>query len=426
MLTTSLVAATLAVVATLPAAPQEPQPAPSPRAELARLAALVNGLDSFDAVFSLQAEDEGEVVVELLYAAPDRARLRSTIGNQVHTAWFVDGVLHSTERGPGLNRFARFDAQRFMAEVPSVQTVLATQFPELRPPGDLGPGPVFHIEPNLGVDGRGAAIQLTISFARVRPALFCWAFEHRAQLGEPILTDDSLVFGDPDTAYLQLSRTNGFPVRFRGRGGSGLVTLELLGLDLNPELEPTELQPPAPSEGAEDSSGPTSVQSRRPFTPQLQRRDAHEALLGFLVRGELEWNEGTRARTVHVFTELHRLFLPNRFEDLIAGSDATSAEEVERILRDHGDHPLDDRQSEVEQVRQHIRNSMQVVRERYLTPLSTQIPLRNALNSEDPDLLRHRVQLLEVELEAAGALFDETVSGPILEAFELRARSLLR
>jgi hypothetical protein len=69
---------------------------------------------------------------------------------------------------------------------------------------------------------------------------------------------------------------------------------------------------------------------------------------------------------------------------------------------------------------------MQVVRERYLTPLSTQIPLRNALNSEDPDLLRHREQLLEVELEAAGTLLEDTVSGPILAAFELRARSLLR
>ena len=77
-------------------------------------------------------------------------------------------------------------------------------------------------------------------------------------------------------------------------------------------------------------------------------------------------------------------------------------------------------------MRQNILEAMVVVRDRYLEPLALPEDLTALPEWNTPAARAHLDQLLAVELTAARALLEETVTGPILASFERRARGLLR
>ena len=417
-----MIAATIcaALVAVAPIGPQDAvatstEVATDPLAPLVR---AVSGTQAFRATYRLRVEGGEELEAELLYSAPDRARLRFESETTSTTIWFLEGVQHARGTTAAGATFGTYDAREFMAEVPSVHVALAREFPATLPGPDLGPGPVFHFEANLSADA-GPALSVAISFARVRPSLFCFGYEHRARLGQARADDAGVVFGARDGLFLALDAGHGFPTAARGLGEASAASIELIGLELAPPAD-AEFAVPDPTPEARNTSAEVVGSARYPFTPQPQRVDAWWAMVGLLERGAVTWDDDSRARFGRVFEELHTLFLPNRFEDLILASDATSAEEVERILIDHGTHPLDDRRAEVDAVLEQIDQSMAVVRERYLTPLVIPAELAAAAPTEWLE------RLLEVELEYAGALFDAEVVAPIRGSFERRSRALLK
>jgi len=396
--------------------------AEDPAAEdpVARLTERLAALDSFALDLTLESSGSGKLLVELRYQAPDRARMVWHDERQRNTLWFVDGVLSLRTEGPTGAGHASFDAAALMAEVPSIHAALAREFPECLPGPDLGAGPLFHLDPNLSGRAEGPAIEVTLSFARTRPALFCWGFEHRARLGPLRLEEGRAIFGDPAALFLELSADRGIPTGGRARGGHGDATLELDRFEAHPELDPAVFEVPDPPPGSKDIGAGLAELARRPFTPVIQRRDLYQSLQGMFARGDVHWSEDTAARLGRVFRDLHRQVLPRRYEEFIAQCDTTSAEEVERILGEYGARPVAERRQQVAETRGHIEDAMRVKRTEYVEALTAPTGLWPPVPAELLD------RLLALEREVGGALFDETVAEPILADYDRRVRTLVR
>jgi hypothetical protein len=387
----------------------------SPEEVLDQLAELVEGYEAFSLVYSLYAEGELMMEMELVYRAPDSAVLQMKTPEMSTTNWIVEGVWAMQLDGPDGLFFGTVDVNDVLAQSRDVRLALHEAFSE----GETFPEtplPIFHIHPgDHDADGQ-PTFTVNFAFETRRKAFFCWNGEHRDRYEEITLEPGHVVLHAPgEDNVLKIARyqSAGFLELASGQGKKGLVRLRLDGLEM--EADEERLTIPSKPEGAQDL--PEGMLGGFEMLGSLAfwRRSIY-AVSRNLDRGEIEWDDDTRERLAEVFTVLHRHKLPGHYEEWVQGQNER-VREFAAWIAERIDDPDLDRAELTEKVatyKARLTEFCAQATDAYLQSLTLPV--------EDDEW---GPPFQELEQGVVRDLFAETITDPLLEEFQAEVESQL-
>jgi hypothetical protein len=212
-------------------------PAEDCDAVLASLIARTNALRSFRAVYTLTKDGRKMERLEVIYDAPDRARVhRQAIDGQLdQRMWILDLAMHRRgldEQGRDVGSDLDFAANE-LAPLTEILEHLDAEFPAPEPRPRLGVG--FDILPHVA---SGPEDDQKVDFAvhrtwGEREAMLGWLPWARRAGMQSELTKDQIVARDAKGTTWAISRSSGFLERVEApqSGGANTVLLESLVVD---------------------------------------------------------------------------------------------------------------------------------------------------------------------------------------------------
>ena len=368
--------------------------------ELATLIETTNQLETFHLVYEVTRGGEEPAVLEFIYSAPDRMRMRSS-GEGSPDIW-VEGLQFFLSAGDaddgGWNRVQ-------LPEPPFAMARLDDLFP---PSGDaLGQGPYIDIGIAYNSETDKTDFRLTIACETARTTLLGWLREARSSPRELSIDEQEIVCTGERHSF-SVSRWNGILERVSIVSAAGeSMEWRLKECYLNQTLDEDLLRLPDEARSAEINP------DLAPTFDHLSRPDHVRAVALFRVErllseGRRTWDEGARDDWREVMQALHREWIPTRVasweEELRQWIDEV-ARIGEQRARQSGRAELAEWVAEQRgNLEEKVRNASKVYRDR--------LP---AVESED---LPPRQELLDAESEVFEELWDELVVQPLLDTFD--------
>ena len=368
--------------------------------ELANLIETTNQLETFHLVYEVTRGGEELAIVEFIYSAPDRMRMRST-GEGAPDMW-VEGLQFFSFAGDedhgGWNRVP-------FPEPLSAMALLDDRFP---PSGDaLGQG--SYIDMGFAYDSETdeTALRLNIACGTARSTLLGWLREARASPRELSIDEQEIVCTGERHSF-SVSRWNGILERVSIVSAAGESTeWRLQECYLDQTLDEDLLRLPDEARSAEinpDLARTFDHLSR----PDHARGVALSRVERLLKEGRRTWDEGARDDWREVMAALHREWLPTRVEswdeELRQWIDAVGRIREQRARQSDRAELAEWVAEQRENLEQRVRNASKVYWDR--------LP---ALESED---LTPRQELLDAESEVFEELWDELVVQALLDTFD--------
>jgi hypothetical protein len=403
--------------------------ATDPRALVQGLIERSTGLEGFRARYSMSRGEEVEVDFELLYAAPDHMRLtihRSGDGDDEQVRTWVNGLKLSLRAVGAEGATATGDIDFAVLPEPagSVLRTLDERFP--LPETALGPGAVAALTWDVNPEDDKAEFNLQLSCQRDgRRTALGW-LEHLDYLGRTegswSVEDEHLVWRHPqDRIVARVSRQSGFLERLELIGLDGeRRDVDLVELDLAPELEPGLFEVPIAPPGAR----------RLPLDPMQflgglagVRRTAYARVNGALVKGRRAWDESLREDWERVVAALHTLPFEQRHSDM-KGVVEARADVLAKGLRER----LEQAPPGDQAVLTELRGIAREWHDELVRSIDGELPrYMEALTAPlgGPEASEHLQQLLQLEREGASGLYDEIVRQPLLAILDGRVREVL-
>jgi hypothetical protein len=383
--------------------------------ERERLAEYVEGLDAFTVRYSMFPTDAEPIELELVYSAPDRARMRMKKDAGTMNMWIVDGVLAVLSGDGEKVGFAEFDTRPMFDELRDVRVALNEAFGD----GDesaLEPRPTFHVHPDDTTDEGGPRFSLEMQLTEGSRSFFCWNGIHRDHFeGEQLEGGHVVLFDEDEHKSLKIARhhSQGFLELAFGEGESGPVTFRLDGVEL--EADEDELEIPARPEGSDDLTEALAGSMQVAAGPGAVRRRIYGTVRRLLVDGDVEWSDETRELAGEVFATFHRHSLPSHYEEWLEQPRTFIRDAAERLAQqiERGDVGEGELAAAVAGWRETLTGSLNRGEEAYAERLAA--PVEGDWADE----------LLELEREVSRTLFVETLTAPLIAEFEDQVESLL-
>jgi len=369
---------------------QHPSPtADSVRAEISKLIEKTNRLESFHLVYTGKVTDqdgESRMDIVLAYEAPDRSYLCMSGPRGEFENWYLGGRMYLHSMALGWQRAA------FPEVPPAYLRVLDASFPP--PPTPLSPGTRFDLLPGTSRSGVIRIRSSHLPFGRQH--LFSWLDWLRSRASTIVVDERALTTEGPHFR-MSFDRTSGLLTRYRyaSAGQSAELDLELAETEVPPEL----LELPEEAHEAERS---LSIQKRidHLYSHDYVRTGGFARVGVALLRGRLEWNEGTRTSWIEFLEPLHR----PRIAKATRSSRDTLLEELRSF---EGRSPED---------RARLRTSLQADLERTLKTYLEGLP-------EVPSPEPFPPALEATEREVVRSIVQETLHAPLLRELERVLRS---
>jgi hypothetical protein len=367
--------------------------------ELATLIETTNQLETFHLVYEVTTGGEEPTILEFIYSAPDRMRMRwSGEGNP---DFWVEGMQFFLSAGDGdhsgWNRLP-------FPEPPSTMALLDDLFP---PSGALGQGAYIDMGFAYNSETDKTDFRFSIACDTARTTLLGWLREARSSPRELSIDEQEIVCTGERHSF-SVSRWNGILERVSIVSAAGeSLEWRLKECFLNQTLDEDLLRLPDEARSAEINPdlAPSFDHLSR---PEHVRELALSRVEHLLSEGRRTWDEGARDDWREVMEALHREWIPTRVaswgEELRQWID-----EVDRIREQRAQHS--DRAELAEWVAERregleekVRNASKIYRDR--------LP---AVDSEDRT---PRPELLDAESEVFEELWDELVVQPLLDTFD--------
>jgi hypothetical protein len=422
MLVASVLALALGVAPVQDAAPEV-----TAGAVLDELIARTNALKSFRASYHFKKGDEVDVRFELAYQAPDRMRLEIQQGAdeslQVARTWVIGSrlIVRSSRAGGG-EVFGELDFEHPPEPAAGILKALESAFQ--REPKGLGPGPQAVLAWGVDSGSDKAEFDLRLVYqSEDRRALLSWLDSARRSQDELALDGDCVVRRDAKgRTEARIARTSGFVERLHLLGSDGTeANLELLGVELDPELEAELFAVPAPADGATDMF-PDPIKAAFGGLPGI-RRIAYAWADDALKSGRRAWDEALQRD----WREVMQLLQDASLDRVHEGMQKTVAERSDALaaaLRDAlgkaapGDAKvLADLRDQAARQRETLSGAIDQELTRYQEVLAKPV-LREPGSQHLPDLLA-------VEREIVARDFEAKVRKPLLELLDARVRAAL-
>ena len=233
---------------------------------------------SFRAVYRRDAAG-AEAQIEIVYQYPDRARLHRRDGEGETVFQIADGWLELWSP----ETFASVDMGAIDRRFRSTTRLLAELLAEPAPRRERQSGPHLHLWERSSDAGRTGeeALRPWLRWDLDRAIVLPWLAELRGARRLESASDELVYEPGPDMRVV-LDIESGFPkvISFAPSSGSG-EQLELVSLELNPELELADFELGLPTEGRRDDSEAVAREVIRLETDALRRRL-------YLASGELD------------------------------------------------------------------------------------------------------------------------------------------
>lgn len=383
--------------------------------ELDALIEATNALDGFHAVYRMRSlEDETkQVELNLVYEAPDRARLDVIGPGEQQTVWLEAGAMHMRAWKDGtMLSFVEVDLTQG-DDVRELEQLLYEEFPSMQPEeGELDPGPTFRFWWRFDTEGDQADLKFDVAYTQPRRQLLGWLDWLQQEDADVQLEPDQLRVRVEERFEATLSRETGFFTHMRLVREGEVVEIDLVGLDTDsiPEL----VGPPEPEPGAQDAGGelramaPSLVNLRSAILTRIERRVRED---------ELDWSE-SRAGFEVVMLELQRRVTEPGLARLRTGLDQKLAEVRQRIEQEleQGVDPHEIRTRSVA-YREQFELQLDRVEAQSVEQVQGSFPLKDSSAVAD--------EMLEIELQVARELIEEGLRAPVLESFDEVVDSLL-
>lgn len=361
--------------------------------ELEALVEKVNAHDSFRLLYRGSGETEGdthEVTLEIVYLAPDRARVRLEAAENSSVHLVLDRDI-----------FVRADGAEWRrARIPSCAAL--SRFEELLPTeGAIAPGVVFHFR-------GGAEFRLSVGRSELGRRCFLGPFSAMIEHAEDVSAEEQLLVWRNGTLTLAVSRVTGMLQSIEVTDGESRMHVELEEVELDRDVtEELELPPEARECGvdAELQSTFDEQQASRNVRGAAFQRLSHQ-----IRRGALELDARTRADLVEFLELLHTEGIDGQWGEWrtqlqgYVDEFMTWAREVRsrEIVEPHAS-----------ERREKLEAGFQEALDFYEGALA---------ELEDFDLSD---EVLDLELEVVRRLHDKLVSGPILDSWDKQLEAAL-
>lgn len=212
-----------------------------PSTDLEVLSERVDELKSFRVTYRLHASDGRTGLMHWMYVADDRVRVRmETAGQSRDMFWIADGKLTAGafDRA-GAPYIIGMDVGERLAEYESVHDALDQHFP-LAGSAPFG----MRVQFNLVLNTTENKTDLSVGIIDRRLSLFSWlsALNGEDQLEQ---ADEKVLVFERNARRYEVSALNGFLTRgWIGAGDDRRLAVELVELELDPEISPSEMEAP--------------------------------------------------------------------------------------------------------------------------------------------------------------------------------------
>jgi outer membrane lipoprotein-sorting protein len=400
----------------------------TPEAVLDQLIARTNALKSFRASYHFKKGDEVDVRFELVYQAPDRMRLEIQQGSepQLQTArtWVIGSrlIVRSTRGGGGGEVFGELDFEH--PPEPALGILVALESAFQREPTGLGPGPQAVLAWGVDSGSDKAEFDLRLVYqSEDRRALLSWLDSARRSKDELALDEDFVLWRDAKgRTEARIARKSGFVEHLHLLGSDGTeASLDLVSVELDPDLDAALFEIPAPAKGATDMF-PDPIKAAFGGLPGL-RRIAYGWADDALESGRRAWDEALQ----NDWRETMQLLQNASLDRVHEGMEKTVSERSNALaaaLREAlgkaapGDtQVLADLRDQAARQRETLVGAIDQELARYQEVLAK--PVLRDPGSE------HVPELLSIERAIVARDFDARVRQPLLELYDAKVREVL-
>jgi hypothetical protein len=421
-----MLASILAAFVLCAAPVQEAGAEPTAASVLDELIARTNALKSFLARYHLKKGEEVDVRFELAWLAPDRMRLVIEQGAegelQLARTWILGSRLAvRSSRGDG-EVFGELEFAHPPEPAAGILSALQSAFQ--RAPTGLGPGPQAVLAWGIDTESDKAEFDLRLVYqSEDRRALLGWLDAARRSDDALTLDEQHVVTRDAlGRTEARISRTTGFVDHLRLVGTDGTTAeLQIESLELDPELEASLFEVPAPAEDAQDMF-PDPVKAAFGGLSGL-RRLAYAWADDALASGRRTWDE-TAQKDWRAAIELLQVASLERVHADMHKTVSERSDLLAKALREAlGKAAPDDAG-----IRAELREKVAPQRESLVTALDGE--LARYLEVLAKPVLRepgsaHMADLGQIEREIVQRLFDGHVRQPLLGLYDSRIRDVL-
>ncbi len=386
------------LVAALCAFPQGEEEPSSIEEELAQLIEKTNALETFHVVYSMENTTSGEsvpVFAEFVYRAPDLGRMRSFTPDGMLDIWILGNRTYG--RFPGSTDWG-------MAEFPTplpAHDLLDKVFPNEE--SGLEPGValdlILAVDPDTNMAGFNWRFGREFCDRCGRRYVLGWLV-HMKQRAEEMTDEGAHIVWSEDRYKCFVSKETGFPESIEIVGKTGdLGTLRLQECHLNEPLDPSLVALPA---GAHEAAVNEDLSRNlaQGVDPQRARQGGFARVRRQLYSEKRSWDESTRDDWRAFLDMLHRGVLdqlvPKQIQEYQTRSDQYAEWARSQLSNDDSGGSRAELEEKVDGYYAQIEENLDSMETQYVEYLGAIEPVDVTVK-----------QLLEVEIEVLGELFEE-------------------